>query len=96
MTHSPGHAAGDRELACSICHDCVFASQHPCARAGLLARTLRWPLSGQGYTHAWLKWNHPEQSNLSSIPCLWSSEQGGMREVGIQADLLKEVTLLLL
>ena len=64
--------------------------------AGLLARTLRWPLSGQGYTHAWLKWNHPEQSNLSSIPCLWSSEQGGMREVGIQADLLKEVTLLLL
>ena len=30
--HSPDHAAGDRELACSICHDCVFASQHPCAQ----------------------------------------------------------------
>ena len=32
MTLSPGHPAGDRELACSICHHCVFASQHSYAQ----------------------------------------------------------------
>lgn len=35
-------------------------------------------------THAWFKWNSPEQPNVSYSPSAWGCEQGGRRVVAVR------------